>query len=214
MAYVDQVTNRQGQAAGSQGVDLRKGSARKSLFAPVDATASFLRSPEFQAYANPEETLLPQAMESIFSGARNSSRAAASNAQRLGLGRGAAAQMQTDIERGASGQVAEATLGTKGLGQERRMAGSEMLLQQLQQAQQASAMRRMMHRQNSTTSLLQRNFATSFGANMGAQMGQSVGNLGGSPFDLLTRMMGSVGPQGGGQQDIGALLRQLMQGSR
>jgi hypothetical protein len=171
MAYVDQVTNRQGQAAGSQGVDLRQRQNRKSLFGPVDATAAFLRSGEFQDYANPEQGALTDAVEGIFSGGRSASRQAMLNASRLGLGRGAAAQMQTDIQRGQSGQVAEATLGAKLLGQDRRMQGSEMLMNAIRQSQQAAAMRRMMHRQSSMTSLLQGNFASSLGAGLGSYFG-------------------------------------------
>lgn len=173
MAYVDQVTNRQGQAAGSQPIDLRK-RYNRGLGGQVDAQAAYLRSPEFQEYANPEQLMQTQGVDSIYAGARNAQRQAAGDATRLGLGRGAAAQFRTDINRQAMGAVSSAMLSARLLGSERRAQGAASLSDAIRQYQAQLALRRIQHRNNSMTSLFQGNVAST----LGSQVGQGVGQVG------------------------------------
>lgn len=188
MAYVDQVTNRQGQAAGSQGIDLRKRNNR-GLAAGVDATASYLRSPEWQEFSNPEQTAMTAGTDSIFAGARSAQRAAALDASRLGLGRGAATQFRTDIQRQASSAVAQQLQAAMQQGQMRRAQGAASLMDAIKEYQQAAALRRMQHRNNSMTSLFQGNFAAGFGALPAQGIGAVAGGVGAG----LARRIGRYG---------------------
>lgn len=195
MAYYDQVTNRQGQAAGSQGVDLRKKYASKSVFAPVDATASYLRSSEYQDWANPEQLALTQGADSIYAGARTAQRAAAMDAQRLGLGRGAAAQFRQDIQRNAMGAMASSTLAASMMGGERRAQGAMLLLDQLRESMAAKALARMTQRSRNSSTLFQGNMASGLGAAFGGLPTDLVG--GGFGLGAAAMMSGSQGQNRG-----------------
>lgn len=176
MAYYDQVLNRQGQAAGSAGIDLRKRRDR-GLAAGVDATASYLRSPEWQEFANPEQTAMTAGTDSIFAGARSAQRAAALDAGRLGLGRGAAAQSRIDIQNQARNAVSQQLLGAMQQGQMRRAQGAASLMDAIKEYQQAAALRRLQHRNTSMTSLFQGNLASGLGGYAAQGIGQVAGGL-------------------------------------
>lgn len=176
MAYYDQVTNRQGQAAGSQPIDLRK-RYNRGLGGSVDAQASYLRSPEFQEYANPEQLVQTQGTDSIFAGARSAQRDAALSATQAGLGRGAAAQFRTNINQQAMGAVSNALLSAKLLGGERRAMGAMSLADAIKNYQTQLALRRIQHRNTSMTSLFQGNLASQFGSQFGQGIGSGAGQL-------------------------------------
>ena len=163
MAYLDTITGKSGQPAGSQGTDLTKRQNRKSLFAPVDTMANYMRSPEYNEWANPEQLAATQGVDSIYAGARTAQRDAALNAQRFGLGRGAMTQFQMDARRNAASTISNTMLAAKLLGGERRAQGAMALADIIREAQTGAALANMNRRQSSMTSLFQGGLASAAG---------------------------------------------------
>lgn len=184
--FQDQVINRGGNAIGSGGIDLRKKRDRRGIQAGPEAVGAYLRSPEYQDYANPEQLAATQGAEDIYAGARRTNRDAQLTARRLGLGRGAAAQAEVDINRDARAQLSAAMLASQMLGRSRRAQGSLMLADALREASTAAQLKRMQSRASSTTSLFQGNVAASAGAALGNTLGQAPGQIAGGIFGALT----------------------------
>lgn len=186
MAFYDQVTNKRGNSPGTTGIDFNRKADRKSAFAPVDTVGTYLRSPEYREWSDPEALVAGQGAQSIYQGARTDIRDASNLAQRLGLGRGYAAQARTNIGRNARNSVAEAMMSARLLGGERRNEGALMLADAIREAQGAALLRRMRHRANSTTSLFQGNMAANFGSGIGQTLGQAPGQFAGGILSAAT----------------------------